>query len=228
MISKISFENKSGYKLKITYDDKTYNLDSTQRVLIPVSPDEEPKMFKVSIDEEYCFDRVMFASRKSEILTVDRSSEICFFTKFDMLICDNDITTRKVVINQHIRRYEFNVVFALLTLDVNIPVSYSFCANKQKLKFRIFNLLNFMIIETFFLLLGCAGIMALHSGFDTFNIIFGVIACLTGFGFFVKSTLNRYKLIRFDKYFKDILLFESVPCLPLKIRNRTIVFDDKE
>ena len=48
MISRVSFENKTGYKLKITYDDKIYDLESTQRVLIPIYPDKS-KIIKISI-----------------------------------------------------------------------------------------------------------------------------------------------------------------------------------
>ena len=227
MISRVSFENKTGYKLKITYDDKIYDLECTQRVLIPICPDES-KIIKISIDEDYCFDKVMFGSTKSEIPTLDRSNNICYFTKFDMLICDNNIAMSKIQIKQHIRRFEFDVVFALLTLDVNIPVEYDFCNAKQKLKFAVFNLLNYVLIETFFFFLGCAGVVALFSELDCFNVIFGLIASIVGFVLFIRLTRKRYKLINLNKYFHDILLFDSVPCLPLKIRKRTIIFNDEE
>ena len=60
-MSKVSFENKTGYKLKITYDDKIYDLECTQRVLIPIYPDKS-KIIKISINEDYYFDKVMFTS----------------------------------------------------------------------------------------------------------------------------------------------------------------------
>ena len=228
MISRVSFENKTGYKLKITYDDKIYNLECTQRVLIPVCPDGS-KIIKISINEDYYFDKVMFTSFLSPRTTYKgRMSWVCYFVKFDMLFYDTDIKTRKVVINQHIRRFEYEILFPLLSLDVNIPVKYGFCDEKQKIKFAIFNLINYILTESFYLFLGCAGIVALFLEFEFFYVSFGLIASIVGFVVFVRSTRKRYKLINFNKYFNDILLFDSVPCLPLKIRKRTIIFDDEE
>ncbi len=230
MISKVSFENKTGFKLKITYDDKIYDLECTQKVLIPICPnDNESKIIKISINEDYYFDKVMFTSFFALRTTIKgRMSWFGYFLKLDMLFYDKDITTRKIVINQHIRRFEYEVLFSLLSLDVNIPVKYSFHNKKQKIKLTIFNLLNHLFIDSFYFLLGCAGIVALCSGLDLFNLIFGLTASIVGFVIFVKSTKKRYKLSNFDKYFNDILLYDSVPCLPLKIRKRTIIFDDEE
>ncbi len=227
-MSRVSFENKTGYKLKITYDDKIYDLECTQRVLIPIYPDKS-KIIKISINEDYYFDKVMFTSFFSLRTTIKgRMSWLCYFLKFDMLFYDKDITTQKVVINQHIRRFEYEVLFPLLSLDVKIPVKYSFYDEKQKIKLKIFNLLNHLFIGSFYFLLGCAGVVALCSELDSFNLIFGLTASIVGFGVFVKSIKKRYKLSNFNKYFEDILLFDSVPCLPIKIRKRTIIFDDEE
>ena len=124
MTSKISFENKTGYKLKITYDDKIYDLECTQRALIPVCSDGG-KILRISIDEDYYFDKFMFTSYLSTMPnTRGRMPWFCYILKFDMLFYDKDITTRKVVINQHIRRFEYEVLFPLLSLNVNSPVKY--------------------------------------------------------------------------------------------------------
>lgn len=226
MISKVSFENKTGYTLKIVYDRKFYKLECGKQILIPISSCES-KLIKVSIDEEYCFDKVMFGSRKSEIPTLDRTTIICYFTKFDMLFYDSDIVMRKIEIKQHIRRFEYDVVFALLTLDVNIPVEYSFLNKKQERRFKIFNILNQIAIQLFYLTSGFALFCALFTEFEIVNLFLALV----GIGFiavFISNIKKRHKLINFDKYFKDILLFDSVPCLPLKIRKRTIIFDDEE
>ena len=119
-------------------------------------------------------------------------------------------------------------MFPLLSLEVKIPVKYSFYDEKQKIKLKIFNLLNHLFIGSFYFLLGCAGVVALCSELDSFNLIFGLTASIVGFGVFVKSIKKRYKLSNFNKYFEDILLFDSVPCLPIKIRKRTFIFDDEE
>lgn len=226
MMSKVSFENRSGYRLKISYGDEIFNLECTHRVIIPICSDAG-KILKISIDEEYCFDRVMFGSMKSEIPTLDRSNNICYFTKFDMIICDNNITTSKIQIKQQIRRFEFDVIFALLTLDVNIPVEYSFINKKQERRFKIFNILNQIPIQIFYLISGFALFCTLFTEFELVNLFLALV----GIGFialFINNIKKRRKLINFNKHFKDILLFDSVPCLPLKIRKRTIIFNDEE
>ena len=140
---------------------------------------------------------------------------------------DKDISTRKIEIKQHIRRFEYDMVFALLTLDVDIPVKYSFCDEKQKREFKIFNIINQIPTQIFCLLYGCVCFGALFTGLEFVNIFLALI----GIGFlalFVSNIIKRHKLNNFNKYFDDILLFDSVPCLPLKIRKRTIIFDDEE
>lgn len=228
MKSRISFENQTGYKLKIEYDGEIYNLECTQRVLIPLNP-YESKQFRVSIDEEYYFNKTMFTS-----LLVHgrygkyRTNLLCYVAKFDLLFWDKDIITRKVEIKQHIRRFDYDVVFPLLTLDVKMPVEYSFSDEKDKRKFKIFNTLYQLPFQIFELMLvvGFLG-AAFFTEFEPVNIFLGLV----GAGFlalFISGIKKRYKLNRFDKYFEDILLFDSVPCLPLKVRKRTIVFDDEE
>lgn len=196
--------------------------------MIPVCSDCG-KILRISIDEDYYFDKFMFTSYLSTMPnTRGRMPWFCYILKFDMLFYDKDITMRKVVINQHTRRFEYEVLFPLLSLDVNIPVKYEFYNDKQKFKLKIFNLLNHLYIGTFYFLLGCAGLYALSLEFDFFNLIFGITASIVGFGIFVTSIKKRYKLNNFDKYFEDILLFDSVPCLSIKIRKRTVIFDDEE
>ena len=228
MKSRISFENQTGYKLKIEYDGEIYNLECTQRVLIPLNP-YESKQFRVSIDEEYYFNKTMFTS-----LLVHgrcgkyRTNLLCYVAKFDLLFWDKDIITRKVEIKQHIRRFDYDVVFPLLTLDEKIPVEYSFSDEKDKRKFKIFNTLYQLPFQFFELMLviGFLG-AAFFTEFEPVNIFLGLVGI--GFlAFFISGIKKRYKLNRFDKYFEDILLFDSVPCLPLKVRKRTIVFDDEE
>ena len=226
MISRVSFENRTGYKLKITYDEKAYILECTERVFIPINPSES-KLVKISIDETCFFDKIMFASRKSEILTLDRVNILCYITKFDMLFYDKDITTHKIEIKQYLRRFEYDVVFALLTLDVNIPVKYNFCDKNQERKFKAFNILNQVPIQFFYFICGISLICTLFTGLELVNLFL----TLVGAGFialFISNIKKRHKLIRFNKYFKDILMLDSVPCLPLKIRKRTIIFNDEE
>ena len=226
-MSRVSFENKTGYKLKITYDDKIYDLECTQRVIIPICSDE-PQMVKVSIDEDYYFGKIMFSSRMSARPALrGRMAYVCYLAKFDMSFYDKDISTRKIEIKQHIRRFEYDMVFALLTLDVDIPVKYSFCDEKQKREFKIFNIINQIPTQIFCLLSGCVCFGALFTGLEFVNIFLALI----GIGFlalFVSNIIKRHKLNNFNKYFDDILLFDSVPCLPIKIRKRTIIFDDEE
>ena len=229
MASRISFENKTGYKLKIEYDGEIYNLECTQRVLIPLN-EYESKQFRVSIDEEYYFNNFMFGSVlvRSRTGRKYRSKYPCYVAKFDLLFWDKDIITRKVEIKQHIRRFDYDVVFPLLTLDEKIPVEYSFSDEKDKRKFRTFNTIYQLPFQLFELMLivGFLG-AAFFTEFEPVNIFFGLV----GAGFlalFISGIKKRYKLNRFDKYFEDILLFDSVPCLPLKIRKRTIIFDDEE
>ena len=228
MKSRISFENQTGYKLKIEYDGEIYNLECTQRVLIPLNP-YESKQFRVSIDEEYYFNKIMFTSLLIHArFGKYRAGFLCYVAKFDLLFWDEAITTRKVEIKQHIRRFDYDVVFPLLTLDVKMPVEYSFSDENDKRKFKIFNTLYQLPFQIFELMLvvGFLG-AAFFTEFEPVNIFLGLVGI--GFlAFFISGIKKRYKLNRFDKYFEDILLFDSVPCLPLKVRKRTIVFDDEE
>lgn len=226
-MTKISFENKSGYRLKITYGDESYTLECLQRVLIPLS--EKEQQFRVSIDEEYYFNKVMFSSLMVEHrFRKYRTSYLCYIAKFDMLFYDRDIITRKVEIKQHIRRFEYDVVFPLLTLDTDIPVEYCFSDEKQKRRLKLFSFLYQLPFQLFSLLTGCAFTgSALFTEFEPFNIILA----LMGIGFlalFISNAKKRYKFNNFDKYFEDILLYDSTPCLPVRIRKRTIIFDDEE
>ena len=227
-MQKVSLENKSGYRLKITHGEESYILECLQRVLIPLS-EGEPKQFRVSIDEEYYFNKVMFSSLMlTGRVGKHRAPYLCYIAKFDMLFCDKDIITRKLEIGQHVRRFEYDIVFPLLTLDVDMPVSYSFHNKKHERKLKFFSLLNQLPIQLFFLLSGCAFVgSALFTEFEAFNIVLA----LMGIGFlalFINDAKKRYKLNRFNKYFEDILLYDSTPCLPVKIRKRTVIFDDEE
>ena len=226
-MTKISFENKTGYKLKITYNGESYSLDCTHRVLIPICPDES-KSFKVSIDEDYYFNKIMFSSfMVSGRYGKHRSGYLCYIAKFDMHFLDKDITTRKVEIKQHVRRFDYDVVFPLLTLDTDIPVTYSFADEKQKRKLKIFNILNQLPFQLFELLTGCILVGVLFTEFEPVNIFLALFGALF-LALFISDAKKRYKLNRFDKYFKDIVLYDSMPCLPVKIRKRTVIFDDEE
>lgn len=228
-MTKISLENKSGYRLKITYGNEIYRLECLQRVLIPLS-EGEPKQFRISIDEEYYFDKVMFSSLmvQGRAFRKYRSGYLCYMAKFDMLFYDKDIITRKLEIGQHIRRFEYDVVFPLLTLDVAMPVSYCFNNKKYERKLRAFSILSQLPFQLFSLLSGCAFIgSALFTEFEAFNIVLALMGA--GFLFFsISSAKKRYKLSNFDKYFEDILLYDSTPCLPVKVRKRTVIFADEE
>lgn len=228
-MTKISLENKSGYRLKITYGDEIYTLECLQRVLIPLREDE-PKQFRVSIDEEYYFNKVMFSSLMvhGRGFRKYRSGYLCYMAKFDMHFSDRNIITRKLEIRQHIRRLEYDVVFPLLTLDVDMPVSYSFHNKSHERKLKAFSILNQLPFQLFSLFAGCAFVgSALFTEFEAFNIVLA----LMGAGFlalFISDVKKRYKLNNFGKYFEDILLYDSTPCLPVKIRKRTVIFDDEE
>lgn len=228
-MTKISFENKSGYRLKITYGDESYILECLQRIIIPLS-EGEPEQFRVSVDEEYCFNKVMFSSFmvSGRAFRKYRTSYLCYIAKFDMCFYDKDIITRKIAIKQHVRRFNYDVVFPLLTLDADIPVTYSFADEGQKRKLRAFNILNQLPFNLFGLFTGCACMGgALFTEFEPFNIVLA----LMGAGFLAFSVIDikkRHKLNNFDKYFDDILLYDSTPCLPVKISKRTVIFDDEE
>lgn len=229
MASRISFENKTGYKLKIEYDGEIYNLECTQRVLIPLN-EYESKQFRISIDEEYYFNRFMFGSVLIRHRTGAkyRAKYPCYVAKFDMVFYDKDITTRKVEIKQHIRRVNFDVVFPLLYLDVQMPLKYCFSDKKQKRRFRtIYSLyqMPFYFFE-FMLAVGALG-AAFFTEFEAVNIFLGLfgVGCLV---LFIKSMKKWYKIINFGKYSEDVLVSDSDVCMPIKISKRTIIFDDEE
>ena len=228
-MQKVSIENKSGYRLKITYGDESYVLECLQRVLIPLS-EGEPKQFRVYIDEDYYFNKVMFSSLmvQGRAFRKYRAPYLCYMVKFDMLFYDRDIIARRLEIGQHIRRFEYDVVFPLLTLDVDMPVSYCFHNKKHERKLKIFSLLNQLPFQLFSLFTGCAFVgSALFTEFEAFNIVLALMG--TGFlALFISNAKKRYKLNRFSKYFEDILLYDSEPCLPVKNRKRTVIFDDEE
>ncbi len=224
-MSKVSFENKTGYILKITHGEDEYKVLCGERIFINTNS-ESPKMIRVSMDVEN-FDKVMRASIKSVTLTLDRAIEFCYLTRFDMCFCDADIISRKVEIKQVLRRYEFDVVFLLLQLDIDIPVEYKFLNKLQKTKIKAFTVLKASTVWAYCFLAVLAGVMALLDGFSAVNIFFMLLG-VGGIAFFIRDVIRRHKVLNFEKYYKDIILFESIPCLPAKFKKRTIEFSDDE
>lgn len=224
-MSKVSIENKTGYILKITHGEDEYKVLCGERIFLNTDS-ETPKTIKVSIDVKN-FDKVMRASVKASTLTLDRAIEFCYLTRFDVCFCDADIISRKIEIKQVLRRYEFDVVFLLLQLDIDIPVEYKFLNESQKTKIKVFTVLKALPVWLYCFLGVLAGVMALLDGFSAVNIFFMFLG-IGGIAFFIRDIIKRHKVLNFEKYYKDVILFESVPCLPVKFKKHTIEFSDDE
>ena len=222
---KVSIENKTGYVLKIFHGEDEHRVPCGERIFINTNS-ESPKMIRVSMDVEN-FDKVMRASVKAATLTLDRAIEFCYLTRFDMCFCDADIISRKVEIKQVLRRYEFDVVFLLLQLDIDIPVEYKFLNKAQKAKIKAFTVLKALTVWSYCFLAVLAGVMALFDGFGAVNIFFMLLG-IGGIAFFIRDVIRRHKVLNFEKYYKDVILFDSIPCLPVKLKKRTIEFSDDE
>lgn len=223
-MSKLFLENKTGYNLIILHGKQEYKALCGEKVILQIER-SDPKPVKVSIDADN-FDKIMFSSRKAVTPTLDRAVSVCYITKFDMFFCDADVVTTRLAIKQEFRRFEYDVLFLLLTLDVDMATEYGFNNQSDKKKFTIFNILNFLLPAVFYFITGCVGLTALSDGFEAVNIFIAFIG-VAALMLLIRNIKKRYKLVRFNKYYKDIL-YDSVACLPFRIRKRTVYFSDSE
>ena len=227
MIFKVAFENKTSFRLKITYGEQVYNLKCGERIFVAIDSYGADDLLKVSIDEPFNFDRIMFGSTKS-VRGLTRTLIFCYFTKFDMILHAKDITYRKIEIKQQMRRYAWLFVFALLTLDVNMPVDYKFPNKKKEIKFKICNVITQLPYYIFYFLCGFASICGIFTEEISPVIVFVFLIGVAFIAFLIKEIIKLHKAIHFKTHLKEVITEDSVLCLPLKFRKHTIIFDINE